>query len=350
MNFLKKWVQDWAIFDLFALTVGIGGTIFFVNFKNSSILKDSAWYDIWANLSIDIIGVWLSVRIIGFLISRNTRRNENRTALISQLEYLSQRIDEIPFYNKYSKIEIEKEIIRINFMVKQNATFFYYDEKLLVDQINKSLPELFELFQKGLVLFKHQQMFYLKYREKQVKLEQKRKEVLAKHDIAQKQFKNGNITTRQYAQQTNKLINSPVFTSSEKKNIKEYIYQILSDKKQKQDFQNFPVNNYFQNDITTSSSYQKFHNKIEKLRLVRSVNYDLYIQDFNKFKTKSPEFQLPSELRKIYLLHLYSLRELIENRKKIDYKVRRITDTISKLIKNIKEEPELDLPSPPQRR
>jgi hypothetical protein len=168
-----------------------------------------------------------------------------------------------------------------------------------------------------------------------------RKEILAQHDIIQKQLRNGKITARQYAQQTKKLFTSPAFTSSEKEKTKEYLAQIVSEKKQKEDLAFFPIKDYLRNDITISSDYQKLQNETAKLRLARIIDYDMFIQEIDRIKTKLPELQLLSELSEMYLTHLYALRELVENRKMLEKRVHFITETVSKLIRNVREETEL---------
>lgn len=86
---MKKWWQEWAFFDAVALGVGIT-LIFIYVFADEQLQSISAFQSLVPNLATEIIGVWVSIRIIEKIIRNRDQFHGNRRNVFESLANLGE--------------------------------------------------------------------------------------------------------------------------------------------------------------------------------------------------------------------------------------------------------------------
>jgi hypothetical protein len=84
---VRRWLQGWAIVDLLVLGGGlVAARIYFTEWPHHQQNPDP-WFELWPDIAIELIGAWLSVRIIDDLIGRRDRRSRRRWRMAGILVY-----------------------------------------------------------------------------------------------------------------------------------------------------------------------------------------------------------------------------------------------------------------------
>ena len=83
---IKQWWSKWGIVDVFAMLVGFGGIVSYIYVRNFIPNFNTPWFDIWTNLSTEIVGVWISLRVIETIISKSQKFNKSRNTIINDLK------------------------------------------------------------------------------------------------------------------------------------------------------------------------------------------------------------------------------------------------------------------------
>jgi hypothetical protein len=103
---IVNWVRHWSIIDLVGLGIGFLLIILFmlktVSFNNARI------DDIWSNLATEIIGVWLSVRIIDSVIQRRNKKNRTRLQILRNLKHFLNVSNNFVVWNTPKMIDFEE--------------------------------------------------------------------------------------------------------------------------------------------------------------------------------------------------------------------------------------------------
>jgi hypothetical protein len=106
---LRRWWRKWGWVDI--LTLGGGGALALGYFGS----RTGSWHDpvqdLWPNIATEVLGVWLSVRLIGGLIERRQRRIAVRDTLAGNGNYLMAVCQRIPprFYD-YELLSLRNEL------------------------------------------------------------------------------------------------------------------------------------------------------------------------------------------------------------------------------------------------
>ena len=83
---MKKWLRKLNVIDFLALGIGICLTIAYILYKDV-FNQNSPWLDIWPNISTEIIGIWVSIRVIDGLIDAREKKRSMREAIIGGFNY-----------------------------------------------------------------------------------------------------------------------------------------------------------------------------------------------------------------------------------------------------------------------
>ncbi|NQT61709.1 MAG: hypothetical protein HQ556_02015 [Candidatus Marinimicrobia bacterium] len=88
MNFLKKWFFRWSFIDIPVFGIGLALMIYYFNglegAKSEAVFMES----IVPNIGTELLGVWLSVRIIESVLRGRQKRSRLRAQLIDNMNYL----------------------------------------------------------------------------------------------------------------------------------------------------------------------------------------------------------------------------------------------------------------------
>jgi hypothetical protein len=99
----RRWLRGWAIVDVGVLGGGLTAAVLYLKYWERHQRTPSAWFDLWPNLATEVIGAWLSVRIIDWLIRRRETRSHQRwrqASILLHLRDLATDIGELAFANE----------------------------------------------------------------------------------------------------------------------------------------------------------------------------------------------------------------------------------------------------------
>jgi hypothetical protein len=126
MKRLKNWWNKWGVVDVLTLGGGVAATIGYIAYFTRPEDIRSALLNLWPNIATEILGVWLSVRIIGAIIDNRQERRNVRNMLAGNLNFLlgiCQRL--APRFYSFHLIDLQNEIM------------FYTDRKRLKSPVFK---------------------------------------------------------------------------------------------------------------------------------------------------------------------------------------------------------------------
>jgi hypothetical protein len=135
---LRKWFSTYLIIDLIGLGIGGGFALLYVlaSFK----IVNTNLKDIWANLSTEIIGVWLSVRIIDKVLERRTKKHRARLYLIDNLYKFLNTAQKILKWEKPKRTDVD-ELIAFkkwyDLRWEKRKPFFYGSELKKIQNVMK---------------------------------------------------------------------------------------------------------------------------------------------------------------------------------------------------------------------
>lgn len=96
---VRRWLRGWALVDIVVLGGGLVAARYYFSYWKSHQATPDAWFDIWPGMTTEVLGTWLSVRLIDHLIRRRERRSAARwrqARILVYLRNLSKDIAERP--------------------------------------------------------------------------------------------------------------------------------------------------------------------------------------------------------------------------------------------------------------
>lgn len=94
---IKSWWKNWGLIDLLALGLGLLLCIAYVAYLRAEGFQRPL-LDLWPNIATEIVGVWVSVRIIDALIGRREERSRVRDAVVSNLNFMMSICQDLPLH------------------------------------------------------------------------------------------------------------------------------------------------------------------------------------------------------------------------------------------------------------
>jgi hypothetical protein len=141
---IKKYIRFWFWVDI----VGLGFSILLIlTYLYFAADFSEHIQNLWSNLAIELLGVWLSVRIIDYLIERHKNFKDTRLQQLRNLGYFDDTANIVLSYNKVHQSDIDKldrEIIYFDKRWNKRKQQFYRDEIEQIDELRLSMPEIIE--------------------------------------------------------------------------------------------------------------------------------------------------------------------------------------------------------------
>lgn len=88
MNYLKKWFVRWSFIDIPVFGLGLGLMIYYMNSLDGVHSEAIFMESIVPNIGTELLGVWLSVRIIESVLRTRQKRSRLRAQLVDNMNYL----------------------------------------------------------------------------------------------------------------------------------------------------------------------------------------------------------------------------------------------------------------------
>ena len=88
MNVLKKWFIRWSFIDIPIFGIAVGLMIYYFNALEGENAESIIMESIVPNIGTELLGVWLSVRIIESVLRRRQKRSRLRAQLVDNMNYL----------------------------------------------------------------------------------------------------------------------------------------------------------------------------------------------------------------------------------------------------------------------
>lgn len=85
---VRTWLRSWAPVDVLVLGGGLFAAKQYFSYWETHQTSPDAWFDIWPNMATEVIGAWLSVRVIDYLIRRREQKSQSRLRIIDILLYI----------------------------------------------------------------------------------------------------------------------------------------------------------------------------------------------------------------------------------------------------------------------
>lgn len=130
---MKKWFSrikslDIRV-DLFTLLLGLLLIWGYINYGGILFVKDSPILNIWANIATDLIGVWLTVRIVESLLQAREKFHSIRRTTVSNLRYFLRIAQEItPEFYEWRINSLQNELRWFEEKLPKRKKYLYRDE------------------------------------------------------------------------------------------------------------------------------------------------------------------------------------------------------------------------------
>lgn len=133
LNLFKRWLRNWAVFDLTLWPIAVALAYFMKDADNG----------FWLNLSTELLGVYISIRFIEVLINKNQRVHEDRREIVSNVNWYFEQAEKIPpYFDDYRIKDLETEIKYFALRWEERKKLLDVDEQQSIDEIRKSRDEI----------------------------------------------------------------------------------------------------------------------------------------------------------------------------------------------------------------
>lgn len=145
----KKWLYDWAWLDLTVLPGGIALAYF---------LNNTYANGFWFNLSTELIGAYISVRFIDYLLKRTESRHSSRRGIARDINWFAKRANDlIPSFDENILVNMKAEIKNFDDRWKnkeEREKLLYEDEIIEVNKIRHGRKEIVWLAENYITSYK----------------------------------------------------------------------------------------------------------------------------------------------------------------------------------------------------
>ncbi len=141
-NIFLAWYRNWFWVDLLAFGSGTLLTMLYIKYGNNLSPRLEAYKDIWPNISTEIIGVWVSVRVIDSIIRNRDERHNVRDRVVANLNFIMKICqDLLPDFYSWQFNDLKNEIIwfgekkKAPKTSKQLKKYFSSEEQATIEEI-----------------------------------------------------------------------------------------------------------------------------------------------------------------------------------------------------------------------
>jgi hypothetical protein len=148
--------------DLFGiLGVGLAISYYLVSHQVPEQNKDQELFNLWGNFSTEIIGIWIGVRLIDYVIQQNEKKHFSRIKIVRNMRFLiSTARSSIDFSNRPAIAKLNYEINWSNKVFSSRQIFLSQDKINDVEDFYLALINFFQelknylIYKKNLVLMR----------------------------------------------------------------------------------------------------------------------------------------------------------------------------------------------------
>jgi len=142
IKMFRSWIRNWFLIDILALGTGATSTAPYIFFADQLPDTYTSFKDIWSNLGTEILGVWISVRVIDALIRAREERHRVRNNIAGNLNFMMEICQDIPpHFDSWRINDIGNELMWFNekrtatIGSKQMGKFFSSEERAEIDEV-----------------------------------------------------------------------------------------------------------------------------------------------------------------------------------------------------------------------
>ena len=144
MLWFKKWWYDWAKLDLTVLPIGVALAYYLKDYANG----------FWLNLSTELIGAYISIRFIDYLLKRTEHKHYERREIAGNLNWFFENADRlIPDFYDWRIKDLENEIKWFDERWDERKRLLEEDEISLVEDIRESRNKIVSLAKEYIGLY-----------------------------------------------------------------------------------------------------------------------------------------------------------------------------------------------------
>ncbi len=96
MGQLRRSLRRWWPIDLTALGLGVALMVIYASSQDVLAARHKAWDSLLPNLATEILGVWISVRVIDAMIGARRERERVRSAIVGNLNHMMKICQDVP--------------------------------------------------------------------------------------------------------------------------------------------------------------------------------------------------------------------------------------------------------------
>jgi hypothetical protein len=136
--------------DLFGiLGVGLAISYYLVSHQVPEQNKDQELFNLWGNFSTEIVGIWIGVRLIDYVIQQNEKKHFSRIKIVRNMRFLiSTARSSIDFSNRPAIAKLSYEINWSNKVFSSRQKYLSQDEINDVEDFYLALINLFPRIEK----------------------------------------------------------------------------------------------------------------------------------------------------------------------------------------------------------
>jgi|GEM_PF-3490477 len=138
------------LLDLFGLIgVLLAVSYYVIGHQTPENQKDQELGSLWANISTDILGIWLGVRLIDYIIERRAKEDRARLSTVRNLRYLMGQLRRaIEFAGRHEIATLKTEVEWGSEIFKKRIKYFSADEIRDMDAFFTQMRMAFPLLEK----------------------------------------------------------------------------------------------------------------------------------------------------------------------------------------------------------
>jgi hypothetical protein len=138
------WLRFWFWIDFLGVFLSLTLTITYLVWGNYA---SEHLQNLWSNLAVEIAGVWISVRIIDFLLQRSKSFRKSRFQTLDNLNFFYRKVQDIIIYSTLHDADVQvlgKEVLYFDKRWGNRKKQFYKDEKEQIDLLIIDMNNIYQ--------------------------------------------------------------------------------------------------------------------------------------------------------------------------------------------------------------
>ena len=144
----QNWKKFWLPIDLFGLVLGIGLIVTYLLWGDR--IYNNELQNTWANLGSEILGVWLSVRVIGAFLERKQKFTGARFQMLGAQKYFYDVAKDVIRYKYHHSFQdeihkLQREIMYFDLRLGYRKKFLYDSEQKIMIELGELRKQILDL-------------------------------------------------------------------------------------------------------------------------------------------------------------------------------------------------------------